>query len=72
MNKKELWVVSYSHNQKCFHCEQIDSYLEYTITDYFRGEARTTYNMIGIFDTWDQGQSYIKKLKAMREEKTNF
>jgi hypothetical protein len=72
MTKKELWVASYSHAQKCFHCETVDEYLSHTLSDFFKGKSQTTYNMIGLFNTYNECQSHIRKLKAMREKETNF
>ena len=56
------YVAEYSIEQNCFHIEQLNDLLKINI-EAALSKKHNDYQMIGIFETYDEASDYIEKVR---------
>ena len=66
----KLEVVLYSHEQKCYHIEPIIDYLKENVEDFITSDSWNGYQVVGIFNNYEDASDYIVKLREIKENET--
>lgn len=64
---KEYWVAEYSRQQDCFHLDTLQRSIEANMR-MFTGGRNNDYQILGIFETYEEGSKYIRKLRESKME----